>query len=130
MLIKKWAKCVNRLFLSIINKHYYIIKQTNCIILIQSKKKNLQKASFSIVPWFKTYICLETSPEHYDEHWRPMSMYCAACSFSYNYILHFENIDQVKSSETVWNKSANILVEINCLGLNIFIRKIENTIFG
>ncbi|XP_023335026.1 carbohydrate sulfotransferase 8 [Eurytemora carolleeae] len=42
---------------------------------------------------FIQYI-LETSPEHYDEHWRPMSMYCAACSFSYNYILHFENIDQ------------------------------------
>jgi len=29
----------------------------------------------------------------FDEHWRPMSLYCGICSFPYNRILHFENIE-------------------------------------
>lgn len=35
-----------------------------------------------------------TPPRHHDEHWRPASLYCSLCSLSYNYILHFENIQQ------------------------------------
>ena len=42
---------------------------------------------------FVQYI-LHTSPSRYDEHWKPASLYCPVCSFPYNYILHFENIQQ------------------------------------
>lgn len=40
---------------------------------------------------FIQYI-IETSPVRYDEHWKPISLYCSVCSFTFNYILHFENI--------------------------------------
>jgi len=30
----------------------------------------------------------------YDEHWIPASLYCSVCSFSFNYILHANNINQ------------------------------------
>merc|ERR1711915_458707 len=42
---------------------------------------------------FVQYI-IETDPIKYDEHWKPINMYCSICSFSYNYILHFENMQQ------------------------------------
>eukprot|EP00092_Neocalanus_flemingeri_P016665 GFUD01018028.1.p1 GENE.GFUD01018028.1~~GFUD01018028.1.p1 ORF type:complete len:470 (+),score=128.33 GFUD01018028.1:311-1720(+) len=51
--------------------------------------------SESLPSWweFVQYI-LHTSPSSYDEHWKPASLYCSVCSFPYNYILHFENIQQ------------------------------------
>eukprot|EP00092_Neocalanus_flemingeri_P032094 GFUD01034882.1.p1 GENE.GFUD01034882.1~~GFUD01034882.1.p1 ORF type:complete len:436 (-),score=99.92 GFUD01034882.1:116-1423(-) len=51
--------------------------------------------SRSLPSWweFVQYI-LHTSPSSYDEHWKPASLYCSVCSFPYNYILHFENIQQ------------------------------------
>ena len=42
---------------------------------------------------FVQYI-IHTPLSSYDEHWKPASIYCAVCSFPYNHILHFENIQQ------------------------------------
>ena len=30
----------------------------------------------------------------YDGHWRPYSLFCSVCFLPYNFILHFENIEQ------------------------------------
>jgi len=51
--------------------------------------------SSSLPSWweFVQYI-IHTSPINYDEHWKPASLYCSVCSFPYNYILHFENIQK------------------------------------
>jgi len=51
--------------------------------------------SKSLPSWweFVQYL-LHTSPARYDEHWKPVSTYCAPCSFSFTRILHFENIQQ------------------------------------
>ena len=43
--------------------------------------------------WEFVQYLLNTSPSSYDEHWKPASMYCGVCSFPYNRILHFENIE-------------------------------------
>jgi hypothetical protein len=38
---------------------------------------------------------IQTSSSSYDEYWKPASLHCAAvCSFLYNNILQFENIQQ------------------------------------
>jgi len=33
-------------------------------------------------------------PERFDVHWRPVSVFCSICVVQYNYILHFENLEQ------------------------------------
>ena len=42
--------------------------------------------------WEFVQSVIHTSSDSYDEHWKPASLYCSVCSFPYNRILHFENI--------------------------------------
>jgi hypothetical protein len=48
---------------------------------------------------FLNFYLIDTSPSIYDEHWRPASLYCSICAANYNYILHFENIEQVNNTK-------------------------------
>ena len=49
----------------------------------------------SLLPtwWEFVQYILHTAAQSYDEHWKPFSLYCSVCSFPYNYILHFENME-------------------------------------
>ena len=49
-----------------------------------------------------TLYFVDTSPSRYDEHWKPASLYCSICTFPYNYVLHFEDIQQVIIISTFW----------------------------
>ena len=45
-------------------------------------------------------------PERYDEHWKPMSLFCSVCTVPYNFILHFENLEREEQLLVdLWNVS-------------------------
>jgi len=44
--------------------------------------------------WEFVQYVKDTPPGNHDEHWKPVSLYCTPCAYSFNYILHFENIQQ------------------------------------
>ena len=37
---------------------------------------------------------LHTSPGQFDEHYRPTSLFCSICNVDFNYIIHYENLEE------------------------------------
>ena len=45
----------------------------------------------------------------YDGHWRPYTMFCSVCFIPYNYILHFENIQEEQKMIAIYLNATSIL---------------------
>ena len=45
----------------------------------------------------------------YDGHWRPYTMFCSVCFIPYNYILHFENIQEEQKMIAIDLNATSIL---------------------
>ena len=46
-----------------------------------------------MIRWEFIQHVLDTRPEQYDEHYRPVYILCATCAFKYNFILKYELIN-------------------------------------
>jgi len=44
--------------------------------------------------WEFIQFVLDTPPDKHNAHWKSPVIHCSVCEFTYNYILHFENIAQ------------------------------------
>ena len=53
----------------------------------------VEKRTKDLPSWWE-FVQWILTPERWDEHWRPASDFCSVCAIPYNYILHFENIEQ------------------------------------
>ena len=54
--------------------------------------ENIQK----VEPTFKEFVkyLINTKIQQFDDHWKPMWLYCNICRFKYNFILKFENLEK------------------------------------
>ena len=68
-------------------------------------------------------VCSVHHPHSYDEHWKPASLYCAVCSFPYNHILHFENIQQEEKFFAEEMSSSDFIQDRNEKVLPYWLRK-------
>lgn len=60
---------------------------------------------------------INTKPEQYDEHYRPVYILCATCSFSYNFIIKYEQIN-VEEPLFIQEMEASDIIESRWMNSN------------
>ena len=61
---------------------------------VNSTKRINYPRIFLIWRWEFIQHVLHTNPSQFDEHYRPTSLFCSVCNFDFNYIIHYENLEE------------------------------------
>ena len=77
----------------VITQTFHPGRETKMIMIMIMKMIMKMIMIMIMIRWEFIQQVLNTRPEQYDEHYRPVYILCATCAFKYNFILKYELIN-------------------------------------